>query len=868
MAYPAGIITRPVTFGPAFELEDGDIAGMTVAFKATRPGVLWMATGSPAVSVAITRNADDGVEQTVYLPVTDQAGWGDGDGNAIDPGEDGNVFLYSVTVVFTQGGRTLAGAQPRTKTIAIPQGDGSPLDLDKLIPLTSPGGTVVSVPDIWSGQIEAAAASAAAAEAAVLDSAAFVGSEIARAGSPANVELTAKIAPVVADGLVAERTVNDNKYAPVGASLVQAPGKNLYDKNVDYGPNTCWTGNPAPVTLNGYYASAKIPVTVGSQYTVNNAANVKLLKSDGSNARFIDNPSAAPVTVTIAANETHIAFTVATAKRDAAQLELGTIVTSYEPYGVKVQRLLGGGRLLDDALADSAAVGTAALKAASLTVHKTGTDLLVRSAFDDTRDILMPVALAGTLAAGGEPMVSFATTARQNVQLVPNTAKAAEVWPTVAATITATSIHAAADDNCPLNVQGAYVGANHGWPGACKITMTGHGKTNADRGSTWTDGTNPPYTLLQVIDANTLLMGYGYFVSAGVVTPASSAPAAALTHVAGATSTGTIAISGGVAATQIHPSTHSRTYTALLDGRPLVDGTAAGQVLSIVETYKIVSFKGLIDWSRANIGADPFANLPAMVQLARVSNTYRFTQAQVVVGQTVTLLDEPLSALGMGVTQAFPVTVPSGGTLRQFMPGLDTITDGTNTFDMKTLATLGTLAGQVNVTASKQLNPSDPPNRSIQWAYDSAAAKAWGLMVAILPVMDGKAATRRANGSDTRSWYLAQSTKKNYPQLAWAKALPAGGSLSGVAVRRYLPPSATPEQVLSDGSRHWVTIDRPDANTTQQIAKVPSVLGRKLNVIGAATVTPARSFVDGEGVTYTNPAPGYLMAEAVVDTSV
>lgn len=226
MAYPAGIITRPVTFGPAFELEDGEVAGMTVAFKATRPGVLWTATGSPAVSVAIVRNADDGVEQTVNLPVTNQDGWSDGDGNAIIPGEDGHVFLYSVEIVFTQGGRTIPGAQPRKKTIAVPMGDG-PLDLDSIIPLTSPGGTVVSVPDIWSGQVEAAQAAAAAAEAAVLDSAAFVGSEIARAGSPAEASVAAKITTGVS-GKQDTATLNADvasKVTAAGATRTAVDGR-------------------------------------------------------------------------------------------------------------------------------------------------------------------------------------------------------------------------------------------------------------------------------------------------------------------------------------------------------------------------------------------------------------------------------------------------------------------------------------------------------------------------------------------------------------------------------------------------------------------------------------------------------------------
>jgi len=192
MAYPAGVITRQVTFGPAFELEDGDTAGMQVTFKATRPGVLWMATGQPAVSRPITKLAADGVEQSISLPVTDQDGWGDGDGNTIVPGEDGHVFLYIATVIFMQDNRPLTDAQPRSKVIAIPQGDGSPLDLDKLIPLTSPGGTVVSIPDIWSEQIAQAEAAALAAAGSLVDSAEFVADTLVT--GPAAGVLAAKIA--------------------------------------------------------------------------------------------------------------------------------------------------------------------------------------------------------------------------------------------------------------------------------------------------------------------------------------------------------------------------------------------------------------------------------------------------------------------------------------------------------------------------------------------------------------------------------------------------------------------------------------------------------------------------------------------------
>lgn len=199
MAHPAGIIKRTVTFGPAFELEDGENVGMKVTFTATRPGLLWRATGQPGISSPFVRTAEDGVEESVDLPVTNQVGWGDGDGNAIDPGEDGHVFLYLVTIEYFQGGRTIPGVQPRKKVVPVPQGDG-PIDLDDLIPLTTPGGTTVSIEDQWSALIDEAGMRAAAAEAAaelaaasLLDSDGFVAGRIADPDSATGEALAAKI---------------------------------------------------------------------------------------------------------------------------------------------------------------------------------------------------------------------------------------------------------------------------------------------------------------------------------------------------------------------------------------------------------------------------------------------------------------------------------------------------------------------------------------------------------------------------------------------------------------------------------------------------------------------------------------------------
>ncbi len=60
------------------------------------------------------------------------------------------------------------------------------------------------------------------------------------------------------------------------------------------------------------------------------------------------------------------------------------------------------------------------------------------------------------------------------------------------------------DETAPLIINGLYLGANHGAVGV-RLTAANHGKTTADIGSLWTDTSNQDWTLLRVIDENTLL---------------------------------------------------------------------------------------------------------------------------------------------------------------------------------------------------------------------------------------------------------------------------------------------------------------------------------------------------------------------------
>lgn len=650
-----------------------------------------------------------------------------------------------------------------------------------------------------------------------------------------------------------------------------APGKNLF--NLATATQNAYWNNQAsglPYPVSGWLASAKIPVTVGTTYTVTRCRHCEAFDSTGAPTTALayhDDSSFGVYTFTVPSGVSFVGIDTITTYQNALQLEVGSSSTSYQPYGTIVQDLLSNGALLDPQITALTAASNTQTQRNGVTVYRSGTKMLVRSQWNSTLDICIPVDLAwtdGGFTTGSSSVGLANSPSFLQVGYCDQNTLDSNLWPTPASGVF-TAIQGAGDDNCPINVGWSYVGANHGYDGGSTVTMTAHGKTTADLGSTYSDGTRT-YTLLRIADANTLLFGNPYTVASGIVTGGLVVPAATLTHVSGGTNTANVTITGGVALGEIHPVIFGNTVIPTLDGRPVIDGIISqGVDMAITETYQIISYKALIDYAQANVGVDPFANIASMLVMAQVSNTYHFTAGGVVtVGQTVTRVGEDFS-LNMGVTQAMQINVPSGGSVQQYMPGVGTA----GSYNFSTYANVTSPSSQVNIALAQQLVTTDPATRMTQWAYTSGGAKAYGMMLGILPVMDGKSATRRANGTDGMSWFMSATYGKNYPQLCRSKTMVgAGATLSGVGFRKYLPPDAPIEQVVPWGGRNWVFIDTPAANTTPQIARVPTVSGRSLATVGTSTVTAVKTFVSPEGVTYTNTAPGYLMAEAITDTTV
>lgn len=145
MPYPAGVVTRPVSFGGAFATETGDPVEMRVTIRASR-SMVWMPTGSPVVALGADFIATDGSETTINLPVTDQEGWGDGTGGSIPVGGPNNYHSHSYTATV---GYYKNGIERNRTTIGpfvLPQGDGSTVDMDNLVVTPNSEGESVFIP--------------------------------------------------------------------------------------------------------------------------------------------------------------------------------------------------------------------------------------------------------------------------------------------------------------------------------------------------------------------------------------------------------------------------------------------------------------------------------------------------------------------------------------------------------------------------------------------------------------------------------------------------------------------------------------------------------------------------------------------------
>jgi hypothetical protein len=204
-----------------------------------------------------------------------------------------------------------------------------------------------------------------------------------------------------------------------------------------------------------------------------------------------------------------------------------------------------------------------------LRVAKHGNYVFVRSAFSSRYDLVVRV------GKGSNRQINFS-----NTRLVPVSAGMDE-----GELNGGTLIHGNGDDATPWNINGTYIGGNHGCSDTRELTCPNHGMTVADLGSEWGDEAGTKFYLLKIADENHLWFLSQDFGKGDIWRFSTKYVGSNLRRTTGRGSLNF----GKVRMVQLRPACRIHRQDYLADGKtPLVNGMPVScTFLDIVEEYDI-----------------------------------------------------------------------------------------------------------------------------------------------------------------------------------------------------------------------------------------------------------------------------------------
>lgn len=613
-----------------------------------------------------------------------------------------------------------------------------------------------------------------------------------------------------------EKSPTATAYAPFGRTLLgvtvpESALPTIVPEKTSFAFKSKNLANPADYAV-GYYLQSDslvvvnatytttgfIPVKAGLAYTVSNPRAVGVYDAYKvfQPSAYVNVPSGAATTVTPAADG-FLRATFNTALYSTTfQVEQNSSATGYVAYAVTIP-------------------GLASAKAGPVQITKSGS------------------ILAATTDMSGQNLTQAMT--------LDGSPNGAFNW--LVTSLAGTTRHVVSDSVTPLRTTLGTIGANHGFATVRSFTNP-DGKTTADLGSRWTDGT-VTYTLLQIDSAGKLILGGPSALDGnGVVTTTPVAPGADLTHVSGATKTGTILLStiSAVGAYQMYPAVRAVSVRATLDGAGVVDGTSSGHVLRIVESYEILDYADLVSRMQANIGS-AYTSLPVTGAI-RVSNTFELRAPGVwTISSVVTALTK--QTLGAcGFVQSEVMATPAGGSVWRWVPGVAAI----GGFNWNSGVDLAGYAVTQNVTSADLMDAAKPPTWMVEWARLANGTNVLGFAHGYIPDKTDGSQAARVTAAPAYYWDL-RATKKSYPNVISAKTLLPGERLSVESFRAYLDPAFPIGFAVQDAQAAYGFVRA--ASVTAQPAPLLQQIGRSVTPLIQQGLTINAAVVDAEGLAVT-----------------
>lgn len=603
-----------------------------------------------------------------------------------------------------------------------------------------------------------------------------------------------------------------NRYNP--ALAVDASIVSFLDGTLEYSPTALAFGKQAVVAGNSY--TFWIPNSSAFEfypmmYLYSDGTYLGLEKSAGSSYELVaPNP---PTSITYSDSNKTLRFTIPNGSNithiqlmikylahtlgefntlvNSMQLELGSAKTAFEPYNPTATVKL---TLRPDALPTFL---TPEQSGNTFTVLVDDEWAYIRTAFSDTLDMVQKIQY-GTKATWSNNVIN-----PYQIKTIPKATSKASV---ITAYDAGALIVEHDDDAAPIMYNGTYVGANHGAFVVHQITASAHGKSFADVGSKWSNGTRN-YTIIRVVSSTILwLISDNTGTAAKWVYDKTSMSGNTLTHVSGATNTASIAVSGDTL-TQLYSAVNNHKKTIVADGyKELSAGLHDVSYVEFLDSYDIMNVPAIVSYLQSRVGTateQPF-NVSSIAADMKVNIGYRYAINGSV---TINTQLEKVSDINFefaGLTQALPLNY-SGKSLLQYVPKVKPIVVSGTTYALADVIDVTNTSDTINMLKADWLDATNPPDRMAQ-IVKTGSVKNYGHVV-------GYSLTRGVTKPSTRqsidnAGFYNAPTKKMYP-----RALTGGlGKVTNTIAYRSLfnlttLPQATVYTWYQDNDAVYVVLD-------------------------------------------------------------
>lgn len=345
------------------------------------------------------------------------------------------------------------------------------------------------------------------------------------------------------------------------------------------------------------------------------------------------------------------------------------------------------------------------------------------------------------------------------------------------------------DDCCPVQFNGTYIAANHGYNCVDKLTVTAHGKTEADIGSVWLDSNSKTYVLTHIYDENTIgvimfndtnmgngIMGYG-------------SPSGTMTHSSGATNTSDIVIESRTS-TQLWKCHNNYSIKLLVDSQEQdldTNATIVGNRVEVITQYNVIYVPAMLTYLMSNVGNNTINSQNSddiTDYYFTVYVKYQFNRNGSISTYSSFYINKNITVNGLGLVQSQAIS----STPYTYVP--DT------TFENLTLND-GT---EHSFSTSTWKSADKPPYRYFQFADENANK---GIVLAYDRTVGWGENSKRLSHLNKGGDYNA-STKKMYPAFISGCSLATGTFFDGLAVR--VPLQKIDEDITSVGW-YWCSDD-------------------------------------------------------------